>query len=206
MAGTSPAMTVMERAWHSAAMDSQAQALLEFWFGDADEAREIWFKRDPAFDAALGERFGALCPRALGGALDGWAETAPGSLALVLLLDQLPRNLNRGAAAAFASDTKARAVARHAVAQGFDRELPPLRRQFLYLPFEHSESLADQEESVRLFASLPKGTLRDQCVDYAQRHHAIVARFGRFPHRNRALARPSTQEEEDFLKEPGSSF
>jgi uncharacterized protein (DUF924 family) len=199
-------MTTAEMTWHSAAMDRQAQALLEFWFGDTGAAREVWFKHDPAFDAALGERFGALCPRALRGELDGWAATAAGALALVLLLDQLPRNLNRGAAAAFACDTKARAVARHAIARGFDQDLPPLQRQFLYLPFEHSEILADQEESVRLFASLPEGTFRDHCVDYARRHHAIVARFGRFPHRNRTLARPTTQEEEDFLKEPGSSF
>jgi uncharacterized protein (DUF924 family) len=189
-------------------MDGEQQALLDFWFGPAgtDEARAVWFKPDPAFDAALRERFGALHRRADSGALDHWAETALGALALVLLLDQLPRNLNRGHGAAFGCDAKARQAARRAIANGLDRELPPVRRQFLYLPFEHSEDLADQEEGLRLYASLPEGAFRDHCVDFARRHHAIIARFGRFPHRNRALARPSTAAEEDFLKKPGSSF
>jgi uncharacterized protein (DUF924 family) len=187
-------------------MESEQRDLLEFWFGDTDDARDVWFRSDPAFDAVLAERFGALQARAARGALDHWAESAAGALALVLLLDQLPRNLNRGTAAAFACDEHARRVARHAIARGLDQELRPVRRQFLYLPFEHSEGLADQEDSVRLFASLPEGALRDGCVDYARRHHVIIARFGRFPHRNRALARPSTAAEEDFLKEPGSSF
>lgn len=189
-------------------MDEQ-QALLEFWFGPPDaaaEARAVWFAPDPAFDETLRHRFGALQARAGRGELDHWADTVPGALALVLLLDQLPRNLNRGLAAAFACDAKARAVARHAVSRGLDQALPPVQRQFLYLPFEHSESLAEQEEAVRLFAALPEGSFRDNCVDFARRHHAIVARFGRFPHRNRALARPSTADEEEFLKEPGSSF
>ena len=187
-------------------MDREQRELLEFWFGDTGEARDVWFKTDPAFDAVLRARFGALQARAARGELDHWAESAAGALALVLLLDQLPRNLNRGAAAAFACDEHARRVARHAIARGLDQEWPPVRRQFLYLPFEHSETLADQEDGVRHFASLPEGAFRDGCVDYARRHHAIVARFGRFPHRNRALARPSTAAEEDFLKEPGSSF
>ncbi len=187
-------------------MDGEQRDLLAFWFGDTDEAREVWFKTEPAFDEVLRERFGALQARAARGELDHWAESAAGALALVLLLDQLPRNLNRGAAAAFACDEHARRVARHAITSGFDQELPPVRRQFLYLPFEHSEMLADQEDSVRLFTSLPEGSLREGCVDYAQRHHAVIARFGRFPHRNRALARPSTAAEEAFLTEPGSSF
>jgi uncharacterized protein (DUF924 family) len=198
-------MTMMGARAMIAAMDGQ-QDLLDFWFGDLDDARDVWFKPDPAFDAALGERFGDLQARAARGALDHWADSAAGALALVLLLDQLPRNLHRGAAAAFACDEQARRVARDAIARGFDRALPPMRRQFLYLPLEHSEVLADQEDSVRLFAALPEGSFRDHCVDYARRHHAIVARFGRFPHRNRALARPATAAEEDFLKEPGSSF
>jgi uncharacterized protein (DUF924 family) len=189
-------------------MDDAQEALLDFWFGPPGTAaaREVWFKPDPAFDAALRERFGTLCARAERGELDPWAETARGALALVLLLDQLPRNLNRGQPAAFACDAKARAAARQAIARGLDQDLPPVQRQFLYLPFEHSESLADQEEAVRLFAALPDGTFRDHCVEFARRHRAIIARFGRFPHRNRALARPSTAEEDSFLEEPGSSF
>ena len=190
-------------------MDEEQQVLLDFWFGPPDAApaeRAVWFQPDPAFDEALRHRFGALQARAERGELDHWAETAQGALALVLLLDQLPRNLNRGSPAAFACDAKARAAARHAIARGLDRALPPVQRQFLYLPFEHCESLAEQEEAMRLFAALPEGAFRDKSIDFARRHHAIIARFGRFPHRNRALARPSTAEEEDFLKEPGSSF
>ena len=190
-------------------MEDEQQALLDFWFGPPDaapEARDVWFKPDATFDDTLRRRFSALQARAERGELDLWAETAQGALALVLLLDQLPRNLNRGKAAAFACDAKARRVAREAIARGLDQALPPVQRQFLYLPFEHSETLADQEEAVRHFAALPEGSLRDRCVDYASRHHAIIARFGRFPHRNRTLARPSTAAEEEFLKQPGSSF
>lgn len=189
-------------------MVDQRQALLDFWFGgDDDEAgRKVWFTVDPAFDAELRQRFGALSAQALAGALDGWAETAEGALALVLLLDQLPRNLNRGQHGAFACDEKARQIARLAVARGFDRALAPVRRQFFYLPFEHSEDLADQAEGVRLFASLPEGTFRDNCVAYARRHHAVIERFGRFPHRNAALGRATTEEEQEFLQGPGAPF
>jgi uncharacterized protein (DUF924 family) len=189
----------------------RAAALLDFWFGaagtpDCDKPRPVWFKADPAFDAALGERFLADYCRAMAGECEHWLAACDGALALVLLLDQLPRNLHRGRAGAFACDAKARAAARQAVARGFDRMLPPVRRGFLYLPFEHSEELADQELSCQLFAAMPAGPERDGGLDYAQRHHAIIARFGRFPHRNRALGRVSTPEEEAFLAGPGSSF
>jgi uncharacterized protein (DUF924 family) len=180
------------------------QALLDFWFGapgteGCDEPRTLWFKSTQAFDEELGARFGALHERAASGALDDWAGSADGALALVLLLDQLPRNLCRGAARAYACDAKARDVARLAVARGFDAGLAPVRRLFLYLPFEHSEQLADQEESLRLFATLPDGPRRAAWVKSAARHHEVVARFGRFPHRNAELGRTSTPEEEDFF-------
>jgi uncharacterized protein (DUF924 family) len=162
----------------------------------------VWFEADPAFDAALRDGFGALAARAAKGELDVWAETPSGALALVLLLDQAPRNLNRRDPAAFACDAHARAVARRALERGFDRDLPPLRRQFLYLPFEHSETLADQEDSIRLFATLPDGALHDHCVDFARRHHAVIARFGRFPQRNAVLGRRSTDDEARFLERP----
>ena len=187
-------------------MDDAQSALLDFWIGPTDERREVWFDADPAFDAALGDGFGALARRAAEGVLDHWAETAAGALALVLLLDQAPRNLHRGTAAAFACDAKARRVARAAITKGFDRHLPPVRRQFLYLPFEHSEKLADQDESVRLFATLPEGELRDDCAAYARHHHAVIARFGRFPHRNAALGRSSTEAEAEFLASPDTPF
>ncbi|HXQ50675.1 MAG TPA: DUF924 family protein [Stellaceae bacterium] len=187
--------------------EDQQRALLDFWFDDSDEPRAVWFKADAAFDIALGDAFSVLAARAAAGGLDAWAETTPsGALALVLLLDQAPRNLHRGDAAAFACDAKAREAARRAIARGFDRDLPPVRRQFLYLPFEHSEDLADQEQSVRLFASLPDGGFRDNCVDFARRHLATIARFGRFPHRNAAMGRRSTEEEEQFLKGPNAPF
>jgi uncharacterized protein (DUF924 family) len=187
-------------------MEDGPKAILDFWFGDSGEARKVWFEVDPAFDAELRQRFGALPAPASAGALDGWAESAEGALALVLVLDQLPRNLNRGHRSAFACDAKARAIARRAIAQGFDRGLTPVRRQFLYLPFEHSEDIADQVESIRLYASLPEGAFRDNCVDYARRHHAVIERFGRFPHRNAALGRATTEAEQEFLKGPGAPF
>lgn len=189
----------------------RAARLLEFWFGapgspGCDAPREIWFKADPGFDAALRQRFLADCGRAAAGQCEHWLEQCDMALAFVLLLDQLPRNLHRGTAAAFASDAKARAAARGALARGYDRIVPAVRRLFLYLPFEHSEDLADQDLSLALFAAMPPGADRERHLDYARRHHAIIARFGRFPHRNRALGRASTPAEEAFLKEPNSSF
>lgn len=188
-----------------------AQALLDFWFGPPgfpyhDEPRGIWFKPDEAFDAELRRRFLADQQRAAAGDYDDWMEARETCLALILLLDQLPRNLYRNTPAAFASDDKARTVARHALKRGVDKGLPNVRRWFLYLPFEHSESLADQETSVALFAALPKTADDDGTLDYARRHHDIIRRFGRFPHRNAILGRVSTPEELAFLQQPGSSF
>jgi uncharacterized protein (DUF924 family) len=186
-------------------------ALLDFWFGapgtpEHDQPREIWFTADPAFDTALRERFLADQKRAAAGAYDGWASERDPCLALILLLDQLPRNLYRGSPQAYASDPKARATARQALAQGFDRALPVVRRSFVYLPFEHSEDLVDQAQAVRLFAALPPDKHVDEQLWYARRHYEIIARFGRFPHRNRVLGRVPTAAEEAFLKEPKSSF
>jgi uncharacterized protein (DUF924 family) len=187
--------------------NTQARQILDFWFAARDDAgqpayRDQWFKRDDAFDAQIAQRFGATVERALAGELDGWADNADGVLALVILLDQFPRNLFRGTARAFAGDERALRLAKQAIAQGFDRQLPRYNRMFLYLPFEHSENLADQERSVALFAALDDNNV----ARYAVAHRDIVARFGRFPHRNAALGRPSTPEETEFLKQPGSSF
>jgi uncharacterized protein (DUF924 family) len=123
-----------------------------------------------------------------------------------LLLDQLPRNLFRGSPRAFSCDPAARQAARHAVGRGFDRAVAPVRRWFFYLPFEHSEDLADQQRGLELYASLPADEDRDLCLRAAQRHHDIIARFGRFPHRNEVLGRSSTAAEAAFLREPGSRF
>lgn len=188
--------------------------VLTFWF--SDHAHQRWFARDAAFDDELRARFGASVEAAGRGALDAWRSEPRGALALVILLDQLSRNLYRGTANAFAHDAQAREIADRAIAAGFDRAVPLGQRAFFYLPFEHSERLADQVRSLALFTQLvadhaaahPQGG-RDEAehqLVYAQRHHDVVARFGRFPHRNAALGRASTEAELAFLREPGSSF
>jgi uncharacterized protein (DUF924 family) len=180
---------------------TEYNAVLEFWFADA--ARAKWFAKDAAFDAEIHACFGATQAAAVAGALGQWEETPDAALALVILLDQFPRNMFRGRPAAFASDALALGVARRAIARDFDQRIAPERRSFFYLPFEHSEDLADQERSVELFATRTSDA-RGQ--DYARRHYDIVHRFGRFPHRNQILGRTSTAAEEAFLKGPGSSF
>lgn len=185
-------------------------ALLDVWFGkpgttEHNQSRAVWFKSDAAFDAQLG-KYQLDQKQAAKGDLDHWMSSSEACLALILLLDQLPRNLYRGKPESFASDAKALLVARHAVTQGFDRGLPDVRRWFVYLPFEHSEALADQDTSVKLFAALPSNKDNDNTVDYAKRHRDVIARFGRFPHRNKILGRASTPEEEEFLRQPNSSF
>ncbi len=187
--------------------DHITEKVLSFWF-DAREAdgtlarREAWFKKDPAFDDAIAAEFSAECERALAGDLDGLMETAKGCLALIILLDQFPRNIFRGSPHAFASDEKAREVARHVLDKGFDQGMQAVERLFLYLPFEHSEDMADQQRMLELAQALGE----DRLIDYAQRHFDIIARFGRFPHRNEALGRESTEEEKAFLQQPNSSF
>jgi len=187
--------------------DELVHDILDFWFGPPGPdgefpARETWWKPNPAHDAECEERFCGACVQAASGDLDPWMETAAGCLTLVLLLDQFPRNIHRGTADAFACDAKARDVARHALDRGFDAGLAKARRLFLYLPFEHSEDIADQDRAVALISALGSA----QWADYAERHRVIVARFGHFPHRNAILGRASTDEEIAFLAEPGSSF
>lgn len=195
-----------------AALDGRARDVLDCWFGAPGSAthghdRKIWFKRDAAFDSMLRERFGALLEAAQRGELDGWADTPPGALALVIVLDQFPRNCHRGTADAFAGDAHALRIARQMVASGADQQLPDqLHRAFAYLPFEHDESMESQREALRLFKPFEA---HPDCASYyhsALRHAAIIERFGRFPHRNVLLGRPSTEEERVFLRQPGSSF
>ncbi|MCC7271985.1 MAG: DUF924 domain-containing protein [Alphaproteobacteria bacterium] len=186
-------------------------AVLDFWFGPVGGAtrgrhRSQWFARDPDFDGAIHARFAAASAAAVAGAFAAWEETADGALALLLLLDQFPRNLFRGDPRAFAGDAGARAVAGRALARGFDRGRPACERIFFYLPFEHSEDMADQDRSCALFAALADDENGPLYIDYAERHRAVIRRFGRFPHRNAALARPTTAEEAAFLRQPGSSF
>jgi uncharacterized protein (DUF924 family) len=194
---------------------ARAAALRAFWFGmegspEFGRMREAWFKKDGAFDD-LCRSFHDDYARAARGEYDALMETAVGAVVLVVLLDQMPRNMFRGTAQAFATDARARAVAARAIEAGFDTRVPAVERMFLYLPFEHSESLADQRRSVALFESLPvtpefSAADRDNTVDYARRHLAAIERFGRFPHRNAALGRVSTTEELAFLQGPNSSF
>jgi len=181
--------------------------VLEFWFGPAPGVRrKNWFARDPGFDGEIRDAFLDDYRRARSGALDGWREAPESCLALVLLLDQFPRNMFRGAPEAFAGDAQGLAAARHAVAQGFDAGMAPERRLFLYLPFEHSERLEDQRESLRLMEAFRGRPGLEDVFDYAGRHLRVIERFGRFPHRNAILGRPSTPEELEFLAQPGSSF
>jgi uncharacterized protein (DUF924 family) len=193
-------------------MDAQAQAVLDFWFGpDTDpghaQPREQWFRKDAAFDATIAERFGALIEQALGGGLEAWAEQPASALARVIVLDQFTRNAFRDTARAFAGDTRALAAARRMVHDGTDRRLLPVQRIFVYLPFEHAEDLALQQEALRLFGQLAaEDPARADLLMWARKHHDVIARFGRFPHRNAALGRTSTDEESRFLAEPGSRF
>jgi uncharacterized protein (DUF924 family) len=190
---------------------SRADDVLAFWFGRRDDPdhgrfREFWFRGPPEFDGLVRERFLADHEAAVAGALDALRESARGSLAMVLLLDQFPRNMFRGNARAFATDPHALAVADEALVRGFDRDLGTLQRLFLYLPFEHSESLDVQLQSVALIGGLDDHENTERSMQSAHRHLEIIERFGRFPHRNAVLGRPSTPEETAFLKEPNSSF
>lgn len=183
------------------------QEILDFWFlPENDEnygkQREVWFKKNPDFDAEISGKFLGDFEKAEAGELLHWTESARGSLALILLFDQFTRNMFRDSPRAFAADGKAREIARHMLSRGFYDELNAVQKQFAALPFEHSEDMDDQKLSVKLFAELGS----DEALDYAQRHLEIIEKFGRFPHRNEQLGRESTKEEEAFLKTPNSSF
>lgn len=179
---------------------SDHQSVLDFWFAETTKAK--WWVKEPAFDESVRRTLGPLHERAAAGELDGWQETPDGALALVILLDQVPRNIFRDSARAFATDARARGAAAAAVDRGMDQRMDAERRTFLYMPFEHSEELADQDRACALFAALGDPELSK----YAEAHRRIIRRFGRFPHRNRILGRASTPEEEEFLTQPGSSF
>lgn len=193
---------------------SAAANILDFWFlppGSLghDRPRPEWFRKDEAFDETIRLQFGPLVDEALAATLPEWGNSAEANLARILVLDQFPRNLFRGEARAFAGDSAALAIAEQMVSSGRDKNLPPIRRWFAFMPFMHSERLIDQERCVALFAGLRREAQEpafDSAYDFAVRHRDIVERFGRFPHRNAALGRASTPEEEDFLRQPGSSF
>ena len=176
-----------------------AADVLAFW---RTAGEKKWFAKDDTFDAEIGARFLDTYQAAAEGALSDWETTPEGALALVIVLDQFPRNMFRRDPRAFAADAAARAVADRAIARGFDAQVPAGERMFLYLPFEHSEAIADQERCCALFRALGNADL----LRWAELHADIIRRFGRFPHRNAALGRASTAQELAFLQTPGSGF
>ena len=200
-------------------MTEQFHQVNDFWFGlcGADGAidprkRKMWFKSGAKHDAEIRERFGVLHERAVRGGLDEWVATAHGRLALIVVLDQFSRHVHRGTPQAFACDPAARTLALASIEQGIDRQLAPVQRSFFYLPLEHAEDRALQVRSVKCYEELAQEVTEawrkdyESFLDYARRHRAIIERFGRFPHRNALLGRPSTAEELAFLEQPGSSF
>jgi len=189
------------------------QDVLDFWFGAPGsihdkQPRRAWFVKDAAFDTGIRERFGAAIDTAVAGGLREWDASGPdGVLARLLVLDQFTRNAYRNTPQSFAGDALALAAAQQLVDSGFDRELAPLRRAFVYMPFEHAEDAYMQERAVELFSMLAAEQPGfEEMLDYAHRHRGVIARFGRFPHRNAILGRVSTPEEVLFLQQPGSRF
>ena len=180
-----------------------ASDILHFWF---DRDRKAWFEKNPAFDAEIRARFLQLHERGSNLELESWREEPASCLALVILLDQFSRNMFRGTARAFAADALARAAARVILDKGWDKAMTPDERMFVYLPLEQSETLADQELCLSLMREIARFPETADLPQWAEAHLVIIRRFGRFPHRNAALGRPSTPEEIEFLKQPGSSF
>ena len=197
-------------------MNSQVAEILDFWFGPlnargmpAPERDQFWFRKSPALDEEIGQRFGAAVQAALAGDLDDWAQDDKGLVALIILLDQFTRNIHRDTPAMFSGDAKALALSQAAVAAGRDAALPPIHRFSLYLPFEHAEDLEAQNTSVALVQCLLADSApedRDRVATYlryAEAHRAVIRQFGRFPHRNPLLGRQTTPAEQAHLSEHG---
>ncbi len=189
-----------------------AQAVLDFWFGAPGSdtygrQRKLWFVKRDETDAHIREHFGALTDSALDGRVPDWGTTPRAALAQLLLLDQFPRNMHRNTPRAFAGDATALSIAHDLVSRGGDQTLIPVERIFAYLPFEHSEDIGNQRMALRLFRALADEHAGfESTLDYAERHYAVIERFGRFPHRNAILNRISTPEELSYLAQPGSGF
>jgi len=185
-------------------MIREIDEILGFWFGSEGEPgygelRKEWFAAEPQFDREIRERFLEPYAQARAGRLDHWREHPRGALALVIVLDQFSRNMFRGSAAMYETDDKALAVAEDALEKGYNHELPPFQRWFLYMPFVHSENIDDQRQAKELFRELEEHQPGD--AQYQDWHLKTIERFGRFPHRNEILGRQSTAEEAEFLKE-----
>ncbi|SCA55832.1 putative transmembrane protein [Candidatus Terasakiella magnetica] len=188
-------------------MSKDINRILTFWFNSINPAemathREEWWVKNADFDKQITDEFSEVYEKAAKGELQNWQNTPLGAVALVIALDQFPRNMFRDSKKAFATDAQARKITRHAVEMGFDQHLPLGPRLFLYLPMEHSESAVDQNASVTLI-----NTLGDEGYsEYAVKHQMVIEKFSRFPHRNDVLGRASTEEEIAFLNQPGSRF
>jgi len=195
--------------------------IIDFWFGELKDGgvpprahSRMWWEKDPTVDEYIRKNFEADLINAREGKLRGWENTPEGTLALIILLDQFSRNIYRDKLEAFSQDSRALDLATRGIQKGFDGVLHPVKRIFFYMPFEHSEDIKVQKRSIELYRGLEKefwsppelAEILSSSRDYAEKHYAIVERFGRYPHRNRILGRISTPEEIEFLKQPSSSF
>ncbi len=200
-------------------MRQDIDSILEFWFGHgrtatevAEEKTALWWSKNDRTDREITRRFAATTEAATTGKLDHWGESPRGLLALIICTDQFPRNMHRDSPKAFSRDSLALGFAKQCVDSGAARQLRPIERVFAYLPFEHSEALAEQQRSIALYQTLANNAAADEAelfdgyLQFARRHYDIIERFGRFPHRNQILGRSSTGEEQTFLEQPGSSF
>lgn len=200
-------------------MSEQIESVLEFWFGRDQTATEVaaektslWWSKNDLIDREIIDRFAATIEAAANGELGHWAESPRGLLALIICTDQFPRNMYRDTPKSFSFDSVALGFAKQCVDRGAQRQLAPIERVFAYLPFEHSEELAEQQRSVALYQALAQSVGADEAelfngyCEFADKHYQIIKRFGRFPHRNRILRRHSSDEEQAFLKQPDSSF
>ena len=203
----------------AANLPAGARAVLAYWLGDvppsnasALEKRALWFTKSDAADREIAHQFGDHVEEAKAGELDHWAQTAEGTLALLIVLDQFTRNIWRGKPESFSGDEKALALAKLALSHGLDVQVPSVPRMFFYLPLEHAEDMPCQNASVAAFEQLAAGAdaasreFFNGTLDYAHRHRQVIAQFGRFPHRNPILGRPSTLEEQHYLAQPGAGF
>lgn len=192
-------------------LPERAKAVLDFWFGaegtpEHGTNREEWFKKDEAFDSEIRDKFLSDYEAARDGTYDAWADDARGALALLILLDQFPRNMFRDDPRAFATDDKALQVAQNMVVRGDDTRLTKEEQFFVYLPYEHAEDLDMQKRCLELTAAMPQGKSENSPYHWAKQHYDVIAKFGRFPHRNKILGRTNSPEEEEYLAEPGAGF
>jgi len=200
-------------------MNETIDSVIRYWFGESNlstdinaEKKRFWWSKNNEVDAEITDRFSELVETVASGELDHWNESESGLLASIICTDQFPRNIYRGQSRSFSYDQIALRFAKQAVAMGFDRKLTLIKRVFIYMPFEHSEEISHQQQAVQLMQSLLDQSAVEEedmfvgFLNFAKRHHDVIAEFGRFPHRNEILGRESTEEEVEFLQQPGSSF